>query len=43
MMRGGESTKIDFFNTVIAEGKIDLSQLAIDGSFSPSTWWGERS
>lgn len=27
----------------IAEGKIDLSQLAIDSSFSPSTWWRERS
>jgi len=27
----------------LSEGKIDLSQIAIDGSFSPWTWWRERS
>lgn len=26
----------------IAEKKVDLSQLAIDGSFSPRSWWRER-
>lgn len=26
----------------IAEKKIDLSQVAIDGSFSPRTWWRQR-
>ena len=27
----------------IAEKKIDLSQVAIDGSFSPRAWWRQRS
>lgn len=27
----------------VSEKKIDLSQVAIDGSFSPRTWWRERS
>ena len=27
----------------LSERKIDLSQVAIDGSFSPRTWWGQRS
>lgn len=27
----------------ISQGKIDLSQVAIDGSFSPRTWWRQRS
>lgn len=27
----------------INEGKIDLSQVAVDGSFSPSTWGRKRS
>lgn len=27
----------------IASKKIDLSQVAIDGSFSPRTWWRQRS
>ena len=27
----------------IAEGKVDLSQIAIDGSFSPRAWWRTRS
>ncbi len=27
----------------ISEKKIDLSQVAIDGSFCPSAWWRERS
>ena len=26
----------------IAENKIDLTQIAIDGSFSPRTWWRSR-
>jgi hypothetical protein len=26
----------------IAEKKVDLSQLSIDGSFSSRTWWRER-
>jgi transposase len=26
----------------ISEKKIDLSQVAIDGSFSPRAWWRER-
>jgi hypothetical protein len=26
----------------IAEKKIDLSQVAIDGSFSPRAWWRQR-
>ena len=26
----------------LSEGKIDLSQVAIDGSFSPRAWWRQR-
>jgi len=31
-----------FLQAGIAEGKVDLTQIAIDGSFSPGTWWRSR-
>jgi transposase len=32
----------DLLQAGIAQGKINLNQVAIDGSFSPCTWWRER-
>jgi transposase len=31
-----------FLQAGLAAEKIDLTQVAIDGSFSPRTWWRER-